>query len=221
MSEPVQATLPEGVQPSLSLAEAAEALGIAPKTLRRRIKAGTVPAELHEGPHGPEYRIPAAAVQPSAAPAAADPSPVLRVVSGPVQATPPSGNGGHVQATLPTDHPSPVQGTLPNTHEMLRAALDREAALLQEVTELRRVRDEVTFLRVRLEASEQNQRETREALLQELRTERERSAESERELRVLLLRAQETAQALTERIGEIQQALPAPTPPRPWWKLWG
>lgn len=45
-----------------SIAEAAELLGVSKKTVRRRIHKGELPAELEEGPYGPEYRIPAESI---------------------------------------------------------------------------------------------------------------------------------------------------------------
>ena len=47
---------------SYNIAEAAEMLGISKRTVRRRIQKGELPADLEEGPYGPEYRIPAEAI---------------------------------------------------------------------------------------------------------------------------------------------------------------
>lgn len=41
----------------LTLAEAAQALGLSQRTIRRHIKSGKIKAELVEGSYGPEYRI--------------------------------------------------------------------------------------------------------------------------------------------------------------------
>jgi MerR family copper efflux transcriptional regulator len=41
----------------LSIKEAAAAMGVSPKTVRRLIKDGKLPAELHNGKYGREYRI--------------------------------------------------------------------------------------------------------------------------------------------------------------------
>lgn len=54
----------------LSIAQAAECLGVSTKTVRRWIKAGKLPAELIPGLYGPEYRIPASAVPEEAPPPA-------------------------------------------------------------------------------------------------------------------------------------------------------
>jgi MerR family copper efflux transcriptional regulator len=40
-----------------SIKEAASAMGVSPKTVRRLIKDGKLPAELHNGKYGREYRI--------------------------------------------------------------------------------------------------------------------------------------------------------------------
>lgn len=50
----------------MTIAQAAERLGVSTKTVRRWIKAGRLPAELVDGPYGPEYRVPATAVQTAA-----------------------------------------------------------------------------------------------------------------------------------------------------------
>jgi len=47
---------------SYSIAEAAKLLGLSRKTVRRRIHNGELPAKLEDGPYGPEYRIPAEAI---------------------------------------------------------------------------------------------------------------------------------------------------------------
>lgn len=41
----------------LTVAEAAQALGLSQRTIRRHIKSGKIKAELVEGSYGPEYRI--------------------------------------------------------------------------------------------------------------------------------------------------------------------
>jgi len=45
-------------QQGLSIAEAAKALGVSTRTIRRFIKAGKLNAHLVDGPFGQEYRIP-------------------------------------------------------------------------------------------------------------------------------------------------------------------
>lgn len=49
--------------PSLSIHEAAQHLGVSDKTLRRWIKAGKLPAFQATGPYGPTWRIPLSALQ--------------------------------------------------------------------------------------------------------------------------------------------------------------
>lgn len=41
----------------MTIREAAKALGVSMATIRRRIKAGEIPAEIEEGPYGPTYYI--------------------------------------------------------------------------------------------------------------------------------------------------------------------
>lgn len=48
---------------SLTIAQAAAELGVHPNTLRKRIRKGTLPARLVDGPTGQEYRIARAAVE--------------------------------------------------------------------------------------------------------------------------------------------------------------
>ncbi|HET9016565.1 MAG TPA: helix-turn-helix domain-containing protein [Thermomicrobiaceae bacterium] len=47
----------------LTLAETADVLHVAPRTIRRWVRAGTLPAELWPGRHGLEYRLPRAPVE--------------------------------------------------------------------------------------------------------------------------------------------------------------
>lgn len=47
----------------LTINEAAQMLGVAPETIRRRIKQGNLPHELIQGKYGPEYRIPESAIR--------------------------------------------------------------------------------------------------------------------------------------------------------------
>lgn len=46
----------------LSIPEAAQALGVSEKTVRRRIQKGDIPAKKVPGPYGLQYRIPAHAI---------------------------------------------------------------------------------------------------------------------------------------------------------------
>lgn len=46
----------------LSIPEAAQALGVSEKTVRRRIQRGDLPAEKMAGPYGLQYQIPAHAI---------------------------------------------------------------------------------------------------------------------------------------------------------------
>lgn len=185
-------------EPGHSIGEAAALRQVSVRTVRRWISTGRLPAQLVPGPRGPEYRIPAAALS----------TLNLSTVDTPTLDT---GNGRHV-------HPVNGSATLPAPDELLRKALDREAALLQENAGLRRAAEEAAYLRERLEAADRE----RAALLADRRQADERHAEAERELRVLLLRAQETAAALTARLEE-RTALPAPeshsSPAgRSWWR---
>lgn len=51
------------MQGYLTVREAAEQLGISEKTVRRRIKNGSLPAELKQGDYGQQYFIPADAIE--------------------------------------------------------------------------------------------------------------------------------------------------------------
>jgi excisionase family DNA binding protein len=42
---------------TVTLAQAAQILGVSVPTVRRRVKQGTLPATKIEGPNGPEYRV--------------------------------------------------------------------------------------------------------------------------------------------------------------------
>jgi excisionase family DNA binding protein len=53
----------DNVQGYLTVREAAEQLGISEKTVRRRIKNGSLPAELKQGDYGQQYFIPADAIE--------------------------------------------------------------------------------------------------------------------------------------------------------------
>ena len=55
-----------------TIADAAQAVGVHPQTIRKRIKAGRLQAALVEGPNGPEYRIPVGVVHRLAAEAMAE-----------------------------------------------------------------------------------------------------------------------------------------------------
>ena len=46
----------------LTVSKAAAKLGVSEKTIRRRIRAGILPAELVEGPYGKQYQVPAEAL---------------------------------------------------------------------------------------------------------------------------------------------------------------
>jgi excisionase family DNA binding protein len=49
--------------PTLTITEAAQRLNLSPKTVRQRVKRGELRAHLVEGLHGPEYRVPAEALE--------------------------------------------------------------------------------------------------------------------------------------------------------------
>lgn len=57
---PAVDTLParDGEQPrTVTLAQAAQLLGVSVPTVRRRVKQGSLPARKVDGPNGPEYRV--------------------------------------------------------------------------------------------------------------------------------------------------------------------
>ncbi|HET9015787.1 MAG TPA: helix-turn-helix domain-containing protein [Thermomicrobiaceae bacterium] len=47
----------------LSLADSADELDVSPRTIRRWVRAGRLPAELRPGSHGPQYFLPREAVR--------------------------------------------------------------------------------------------------------------------------------------------------------------
>ena len=47
---------------TVSVAEAAQRLGVHEKTLRRWIRTGRIPADLVDGPYGPQYHVPVSAL---------------------------------------------------------------------------------------------------------------------------------------------------------------
>jgi hypothetical protein len=103
----------------------------------------------------------------------------------------------------------------------LRQAAEREALLRDEIRRLERYRDMVPRLEVALGERAARLRHA-EAETESLRSQVSAHSESERELRVLLLRAQETAQTLAGRLEAETRALPAPmtSARRAWWRVW-
>lgn len=104
----------------------------------------------------------------------------------------------------------------------LRQAAEREARLHEEIRRLERYRDMVPRLEVALGERAARLRNA-EAEIESLRSQVVAHSESERELRVLLLRAQETAQTLAARMESETRALPSPaaSAPRAWWQVFG
>jgi hypothetical protein len=103
----------------------------------------------------------------------------------------------------------------------LRQAAEREAVLRDEIRRLERYREMVPRLEVALGERAVRLRHA-EAEIESLRSQVTAHSESERELRVLLLRAQETAQTLAARLEVETRALPAPAASarRAWWRVW-
>ena len=103
----------------------------------------------------------------------------------------------------------------------LRQAGERETLLRDEIRRLERYREMVPRLEVALGERAVRLRNA-EAEIDSLRAQVAAHSESERELRVLLLRAQETAQTLASRLEAETRALPAPASSarRSWWRVW-
>lgn len=207
----------------LTVPQAATLWGVSERTLRRWVAAGKLPSV--PDPSGGSGRLVDVA-QCEAHPAFGQLRP--KTAFGHVAAT----RNGH--AAMVTGQPRPVsegdrtgaangpmvtlRNDMPSTSDLLSKALLREGELRLQVSTLSRAADEVAFLRERLAAADREKADMQAAH----QSERERAAESERELRVLVLRAQETAQALTGQLEQVRQAaLPEPKPRRPWWKVWG
>src|SRR5215217_2216839 len=63
-ADAAQSTPPASAAPgdTVSVAEAAQRLGVHEKTLRRWIRTGRIPADLVDGPYGPQYHVPVSAL---------------------------------------------------------------------------------------------------------------------------------------------------------------
>jgi hypothetical protein len=196
-------------QPTLTLSEAAQALGVAPKTVRHRIKRGEIAADLVEGPHGPEYRVPASAIHGAGngtATAAAAPASWAASPAG----HPTADSLGRVgDRSLYPEPPDavPLNG---HRHELSPDAASTRAEAAER--ERDRLEEEVHFLRAQLHLAQSA------GEVPFLRDRLEQAHRSEEQLRVLLGQAQRTIQAMAER-----PALPpAPEAPRRvrWWAPW-
>jgi len=197
---PAPSTLDNG-KGGLSINEYATAHGISPKTVRRRIKAGTLAAVLVNGPNGEEYRIPTLDSATVHTPQDQAPESTLPVY--PAQG----------KATLPSDH-------TPSMYEARWvAALERE----------RRHLEELAAVRVRLADAEGKAGELRqvEAQRDDLLQRLDKAEDAQEQFRILLKNAQKNAHDLAAQLATATaaKALPAPEPeppPKrgPWWKLW-
>jgi len=197
----------------LTIPQAAQETGLPERTLRRWVGAGKLPSL--PDPTGGRGRL-VREDELRAFAAVKDLIGQERPPSANPSATP-AASGRPLSANV--GHERPPAATLPDPETLFRAALEREAALLAEVASLRRMAEEAAHLRERLTAADRERAE----LLADRRTQGERHAEEARELRVLLLRAQDLAAALTAHLE--QPALPETITPaeaaRPWWQPWG
>lgn len=203
--------------PTLTIAEAAARLQVSPKTVRQRIKRGELPAHLVEGPHGPEYRLPAAGLENQRPVGNTDSESVFPRGYGNGQATLngtlETGGKGTLEADSSPLNPQARragQGTLngtlegaagmtwyPREHDHRADLAEQKAALLES---------ENGHLRAQLEHRA---------------AEAERSSRAEHELRQLLLASQTLAAQLAHQLE--QKALPPAPEEKPkvrWWRIW-
>jgi excisionase family DNA binding protein len=111
------------VEPSLSLREAAERLGVSARSVRRYVRSGQLEAIQVVGRHGPEYRVPEAAL-------GAYLSTVARVPSGKARL------GGATIATATVDTLAMVATQLDAERSATREAWLRAEAAWSRVAEL-------------------------------------------------------------------------------------
>ncbi|ACX53251.1 DNA binding domain protein, excisionase family (plasmid) [Ammonifex degensii KC4] len=131
----------------LPLKEAAQALGISEKTLRRWIRAGKIPARLVDGPFGQEYRIPREAVNTA--------QQVVDVV----------------KVERPTD---PGQLAMAVSSALSRALEERDRRFAEELAEIRQQLAELLEVQRRAAEREEERIRRLEEVLSELRSRRRR-----------------------------------------------
>jgi excisionase family DNA binding protein len=211
---------------TITVMEAARALVVSERTVRRWVAAGELSGIRVRGPHGPELRIDRGAV---AAYRMIQPPPADRPV---VPVVPDSGKRamtGTPDLTLDTPAmtgiPSNSPPAMPDTSvvvQVLQARLEG-AQLAAKLNAKRRedARRQADEERQRLIAAEERARVQETAAAAEiefLRQQLQQRTDAERELRILLAQANQAVQMLTEK-----PALEAHTPPAPrrrWWILW-
>lgn len=221
-----------------TIPEYAAAHGISPATVRRRIKAGEIAADLHPGPRGPEYRIhtlPTAAQFEESLHNWDQLRPVEHPTppAEPASANPNLSNG---QATLRSEQPTQREVDSLRT-QLIRLGTGAAAAVshwrkarrsAQEAQQrAQRLEADLSALRREVEALQARDQE-RAAEVEFLRARLVESEKGAEQLRVLVQssqRALEAEQARTQALEtERRQALPADTETqagrRPWWQRW-
>lgn len=185
----------------MTAAEAAQALGVSERTVRRWVSAGELAGSRVRGPHGPELRIDRGAVA------------AYRLLQPPAAEMPdtPAKGDSAVPVTPDREPDTPAVPDMAATVARLESRLDgaQLAAKLhaQRAAEARQqAREE--------RARGDRDREVLETELQFLRAQLVQAREAERELRLLMAQTTQALQAMTERA-----ALP-PARPRRWWWPW-
>jgi excisionase family DNA binding protein len=209
-----------------TIAEAAQAIGVHPHTIRKRIKSGKLGAALVEGANGPEYRIPVGVVHQLAAEAMTE----RGHPAGTRSAAPSSGAPIHPAADSglrldPTLYgPEAAPSAAPSTDSESQAASTSLAiARAQEMAAYTQRLLEPLQLRLAEQAEEIGR------LRAELRhshtraIDHERSAEETGRLKAELEQARQRVaefEAVTDEL-EREQAAAAELTRRPWWRFWG
>ena len=192
----------------LTIAQAAALLGVHPNTLRKRIRKGTLPALMVDGPTGREYRIPASAV---AAPSTEShtetpPAPPPR------QTDPSTESGLEADSQVDTGDNTEVGTTLQTFARAREMALYTEQLLAPYVRRLEEQAEEIGRLRAELRQAQARvaEAETVAAAVAELVAE---------ELPAVTSPEIHQASQAGPRDAEVAQE-PAARERRPWWRIW-
>ena len=191
----------------LTIGHASALLGVHPNTLRKRIRKGTLPAMLVDGPTGREYRIAAVDVR------------ALRAedASLPPSQAPAGGEGDSV--------PSTVDTTVPDT-EPPPASTESDTGGDSPV-EVRLLEEMVSLLRDELEQRRQELREEQEARRREVQQLHTLLAQAQQlalpppVAPVAPVERPDTRHERPDTWQDSQDARPDATPQRrSWWKFW-
>ncbi len=178
----------------LTLPDAAQQLGISPRTIRRWIKEGKVRAELRPGPYGQQYYVPATQIH-----TAQEVHDVVRVDR---------------QIEL-ADLARALDGYLSERESALVAALETLHVTVSQAAQRQEERE--TALRQEFSAALATAREAQAAQVEAMRVgaeqERQRASVAEQERATWQERARDLA-------AEVERLRAQPGPERPWWVFW-